>query len=155
MPFSVLVFEQLLQETDTQVRGAYTQAEASVSTRSICEHNMLVEAEVPQLLMPVITNLLTGMMDKLQERPDVDVGKLYFWDTTWLGLKDDEASKAYLKQHRFDVIRKTEIRKGAKVRVCRRCGSCMEDLPVSLGRDPPWLVNVQKVCVCYNYWMVQ
>lgn len=120
--------------------------------RADVEKAMLVEAEVPQLLVPVVTNMLQESVPKMRDVESTDVARIYFWDTRWLGLKDDAGAKALVKAQRVDVLRKTELAPGVKVRVCKRCGSAIED---HVGRETPlWLQAGQRLCVCYSYWML-
>lgn len=155
-PFKLGHFDSLLTEIDTGIRSAYTAAELQPGPRGVLEHNMLVHGELPECLMPVVNRLLLNTMPKLQDQ--VDMGKIYFTDTVWLGLKDriggptDNRDAGAIK---YDELRKTPLRQGMKLRRCRRCGSMMEDVAVDKGvRTPQWQLSGQKFCVCLGYWML-
>jgi hypothetical protein len=82
--------------------------------------------------------------------PELDIGKLYFWDTTWLALTPRGG-----EEPRYDALKKTPLREGARLRRCRRCNSAMEDVFATpeASRDlPPWLQAAQRQCVCTCAW---
>jgi hypothetical protein len=54
-----------------------------------------------------------------------------------------------------DVIRKLPLSKEARLRVCPRCSSVMEDISLPGGGQlgqMPWVWQSQKTCICYNSW---
>jgi len=54
-----------------------------------------------------------------------------------------------------DVIRKLPLSKDARLRVCPRCSSVMEDISLPGGGQlgqMPWVWQSQKTCICYNSW---
>ncbi|KAJ9626522.1 Mediator of RNA polymerase II transcription subunit 16 [Taxawa tesnikishii (nom. ined.)] len=117
LPFALQAFEGLCKETDDQVRSTYMKtgwSEPVSAPRADVEKAMLVEAEVPQLLVPVVTNMLQESVPKMRDVESTDVARIYFWDTRWLGLKDDAGAKALVKAQRVDVLRKTELAPGVK-----------------------------------------
>lgn len=147
-PFKLSHFESLLNEIDTGIRSAYAQAEVSVVQRGQFEHNMLIEADVPEALMPIVSRLFGNIVSKLQD--NVDMGKIYFADVAWLGLRDGLGKGAVT----YDVLKKTPLKKGMKLRGCRRCGSMMEDAVAEQGQSRTWIAVGQKFCVCLGYWML-
>jgi hypothetical protein len=91
---------------------------------------------------------MTTTLPKLT--PELDIGKLYFWDTTWLALTPRGG-----EEPRYDALKKTPLREGARLRRCRRCNSAMEDVFATpeASRDlPPWLQAAQRQCVCTCAW---
>lgn len=151
LPFRNLrVIETLISEIDGAVRKAYADSHASAQARSQAEQALLVEGTIPVAFEPVLRHLFGGVLPKMLEA--VDGAKVFFADTDWLGLKD--GGRRYGKgggEVRIDVVRKTEVPRGAKIRVCRRCGSVTED---AWEGAPPWVVASQKACVCLGHWVV-
>ena len=148
LPFKIGHFEAVIQEVHAGIRKAYQQADVSNMQRAMYEQNMLVEADVPEVLVPVAQYLLTDVIGKLREK--VNPVAIYFWDTAWLGLKEITASQG----SKYDVLRKTELKPGMTLRTCRRCGSQMEDVVVDKDKRPPfqWVALGQKTCVCLGHW---
>lgn len=147
LPVKLQVFNSILQEVDENIRSAYDRAVRSPELRSQVERRMLVEANIPPQVLPVVQSLFNSVLEKHVHSSDV--GKVYFSDTRWLGFSD-AAPDAY---QGYDVIRKTPLSKEMKLRLCRRCGSRMEDIPPEKVRElPPWLQSAQRHCVCTNYW---
>ena len=169
VPFKISSFELLIQEIDTGVRSAYTAANTSPVQRAQLEHIMLVEAAVPDVLLPVVDQLVNKTLSKIQD--NINTVKLAFWDTEWLGLNNPSqrvstaeegthgngstnTSSLLDVQRKWDVLRKTPLKKGMKLRSCRRCGSMMEDINGAEGTRVPWIWTGQKMCVCLGYWML-
>lgn len=146
------VFEQLLAEVDSGVRKAYAEAGAQGEPRgrSSAEASMIVEGDVPDALMPVVSALLGkgGLLTKFGER--VDGVKVFSAETGWLGISDDDAMRPGVV---VDVVRKIELGSGCKKRSCRRCGSVTEDLWEGRGLMH-WVLASQRACVCYSSWVV-
>lgn len=114
---------------------------------------MLVEGAIPDALMPVVEKLLNISVEKLKD--DIDEAELYFADISLIGLGDDQRCKNWHKTHTLDAVRKIVLAKGkTKIRVCTRCGSQMEDLPLVKGVSV-WLFNMQRTCFCGGFWVVE
>lgn len=132
----------LVQEVDNQVRICYNRAQYQEERRKATEREMLISAEIPDVLMPVVTRLLTHGMDKLLD--SVDPAKVMYWDLRWLGLSEDQREKQYLEKNAVDVLRKIVIGgKDGQRRRCLRCGSEMEDME--------WMGGQNK-CACGSPW---
>ncbi|KAB2577394.1 Mediator of RNA polymerase II transcription subunit 16 [Lasiodiplodia theobromae] len=132
----------LVLEVDNQVRLCYTRAQYTDERRKATEREMLISAEIPDVLMPVVTRLLTHGMDKLLDT--VDPAKVMYWDLRWLGLSEDKREKEYLEKNTVDVLRKVVItRKESGRRRCVRCGGEMEDME--------WMGGQNK-CACGSHW---
>ncbi|OJD37608.1 mediator of rna polymerase ii transcription subunit 16 [Diplodia corticola] len=132
----------LVLEVDNQVRLCYNKAQYTDERRRATEREMLISAEIPDVLMPVVTRLLTQGMDKLLDT--VDAAKIMYWDLRWLGLSEDKREKQYLEKNTVDVLRKVEIsRKDSGRRRCVRCGGEMEDMD--------WMGGQNK-CACGCPW---
>ncbi|KAL1644776.1 Mediator of RNA polymerase II transcription subunit 16 [Diplodia intermedia] len=132
----------LVLEVDNQVRLCYTKAQYTDERRRMAEREMLISAEIPDVLMPVVTRLLTHGIDKLLDT--VDPAKVMYWDLRWLGLSEDKREKDYLEKNTVDVMRKVVVsRKEGGRRRCVRCGSEME--------DTEWMGGQNK-CACGSPW---
>ncbi|KAK5134455.1 hypothetical protein LTR08_006502 [Meristemomyces frigidus] len=151
IPFSFAAFPELIAETDNAVRSAYTEAGSSGERRMEMELAMMTEGHIPDELQPALVTLMDTILPKLCE--SADMGKLYFWDTYWLGI--DRAVPADSAK-RYDAIRKTPLNSNMRLRVCRRCGAQTEDIPQGQVRQlPPWLNHAQRQCYCQNYWWLE
>ncbi|KAL9060542.1 MAG: hypothetical protein Q9206_000986 [Seirophora lacunosa] len=149
-PVPLQSFERVLADVDANVRNVYDSEHIPEADRKDIETNMLITGTVSARLWPAVEALLTKTVRAL--RDETNVAELYFHDVSWLGLSDDGASDQWRKEHRLDVIRKTEIPKAAKVRQCTRCCSVMEDTAPPKG-TAGWIVNMWRTCVCGNWWM--
>lgn len=149
-PFRFQELERILQELDQAIKDAWMKSGVPPERRSELEGALLCDAEIPTELEPAIDTLLNNILPKLKE--NMDVGKLYFWNTDRLCLSSNKPKPG---QPRYDVIRKTPIAKDAPIRLCRRCGSVTEDLSSQdKGRETPsWLQHAQRHCVCMNFWI--
>jgi mediator of RNA polymerase II transcription subunit 16 len=140
-------------EIDLLVREAYAKAGISAQARAATERTMFLKAEIPSILMPAVTGMLTTTLKRLQS--DADPGKLYWHDSAWLGLTDEQRSKKIHDNHIIDVIRKLPLGPGHKLKRCARCGSVAEDINLAgLPQSAPWVMSSMKQCVCYSNWVV-
>ncbi|GAB7348668.1 hypothetical protein MBLNU459_g7031t1 [Dothideomycetes sp. NU459] len=145
LPFRNLkVIETLIAEIDGTVRKAYADAHATAQLRSHAEQALLVESVIPGPFEPVLRHVFGAVLPKLLEA--VDGAGVFFAETGWLGLKDGKTKEANI-----DAVRKMEIPRGAKVRMCRRCGSLTED---AWDGAPPWIQAGHKMCVCLSHWLI-
>ncbi|KAI9711614.1 MAG: hypothetical protein M1812_007137 [Candelaria pacifica] len=150
-PISISQFEHIIADLDNSVRSTYEASGMSETERTHVEKNMVIETDIPEVLMPAVERLLTSTLENLQ--PEIDRAALYFKDVSWLGLSDDRKTEAYRKNNVVDAIRKVPLRKGTKLRRCTRCCALMED--VSRNRQTSaWMHNVQKLCFCGCLWML-
>ena len=122
----VTAFERLVSEVDTAIKKAYaTRTPATTDAdRADAERRLLIEGILPDcfltphsvlegLLGPSVTHQ-TGhptdtttvcSLDRL--RKDVDLGRLYFKDFSWLEVSDDLQTRRWSQSHRVDAMRKT------------------------------------------------
>jgi mediator of RNA polymerase II transcription subunit 16 len=148
LPYKLDAVLGLIVETEKGILDAYTRSSTSERTRGEIELAMLTEATIPPQLHEAIANLMATSLPKLS--PELDIGKLYFWDTTWLLLTPRGG-----EEPRYDALKKTPLREGMRLRRCRRCNSAMEDGAAMMEaiRDlPPWLQAAQRNCVCTCAW---
>ncbi|KAK7727014.1 Mediator of RNA polymerase II transcription subunit 16 [Botryosphaeria dothidea] len=132
----------LVAEVDNSARLCYNKAQYTDERRRATEREMLISAEIPDVLMPVVTRLLTHGIEKLLE--SVDPAKILYWDLRWLGLTEDKREKQFLEKNAVDVLRKIVISgKEGRRRRCVRCGSEMEDME--------WMGGQNK-CACGSPW---
>lgn len=146
---SITQFERMVSDLDNSIRGVYQSSQTSDTNRKNIEKEMLISAEIPEILMPAIETLLTTTVATLKQ--DVDVAELYFSDISWLGLSDDSRTDMWKKNHTLDAIRKVEVTKGARIRRCTRCCAVMEDILPQKG-ESMWMLNMQRTCFCGNWW---
>lgn len=152
MPFKLPHFEQMLAELDVAIRGAYNQPSISVEQRGQLETDMIVDGTVPSELEQPLNSLLDSMVPRLTAH--VNLSDLMFWDVTLTHLRNcrrAEDGRAY------DVIRKIVLPKHMQRRVCRRCGSYMEDVNADRlrgGDTVAWFAHLQRHCLCMDYWLL-
>jgi mediator of RNA polymerase II transcription subunit 16 len=148
LPYKLDAVLSLVVETEKALLESYTQSHTSERSRAEIELSMLTEATLPPQLHSALANLMTTTLPKLT--PELDIGKLYFWDTTWLALTPRGG-----EEPRYDALKKVLLRDGARLRRCRRCNSAMEDLVATTEGNrelPPWLLAAQRQCVCSCAW---
>lgn len=148
LPVKLQPMELLLAEFDAVVRNAYNPALLPADRRSDLEISMTCDGILPVELEPALDTLMRDILPKLAEA--ADQSRVYFWNTDSLQLGG--RSKGDI---RWDVIRRVQLEPAMKLRLCRRCGSEMEDLHYDKLRDMPiWLMHAQKHCICMNYWIL-
>lgn len=149
MPFRYNDFDAFITAFDTSIRNAYTQGAVTAGKRTDIElSTMCCDLATPEELRPVLQELFDSTLPKFLER--VDQSKLYFWDTTWLGIDSERVAQQY------DVIQKYPLSKGMQLRVCRRCGIYMEDTPPEKLREfSPVLAYMSRHCACGDYWILK
>jgi len=148
LPFKLDAILALIMETEKSISEAYTHSKTTERSRAEIELIMLTECTIPHQLNDSLTNLMSTILPKLT--PDLDMGKLYFWDTAWLRLTTRGS-----EEPRYDALRKTLLKDGAKLRRCRRCNSAMQDVAATTEANlslPPWLQAAQRQCVCTCAW---
>jgi mediator of RNA polymerase II transcription subunit 16 len=114
MPFDWRVFDTLLAETHALVRQTYQRLNLNEEQRNAAERE-LIRGKFPDALVPAAKWLLTdALFEKMQSGPPladkVDVAKIVFFDTTWLGLTDSRSARRWHATHVVDVVQKMVIR---------------------------------------------
>lgn len=148
LPYKLDAVLGLVIETEKGVHEAYSRSETSERSRAEIELSMVTECSIPTQLHDAVTNVMTTTLPKLTS--ELDIGKLYFWDTNWLSLTARGGDEP-----RYDALKKTLLRDGVRLRRCRRCNSAMEDVAITTeaNRDlPGWLQAAQRQCVCTCAW---
>lgn len=133
---------------------------------------MLINGEVPEVLMPAVKTLLEKGVEILRE--EVDVAELYFADFSWLGLsdpgnQDNNSSRSQGGEHdddggddgigriqrrekvRVDAVRKVVLRREARVRKCTRCWAVVDERPPATRNLA--VVQGMRACLCGDWWM--
>jgi mediator of RNA polymerase II transcription subunit 16, fungi type len=150
-PIKVPHFERILTDVDGSVKGAYQSQNISNEERAAAEKEMLVNADIPDPLMPVVDRLLTTTLNGLGN--DIDPAALYFEDPSWLGLSDDRSSDAFKQNCVIDALRKIPLTSGTNLRRCTRCCAHMADLLPQKGVII-WVTSMQRMCLCGSLWML-
>jgi len=158
MPLVLSAYMEFILEVDNAVRSAL--ADVSASRRLEIEMVLMTDGTVPEELASVVAGSLAGsaVLKLLDGGTAAEGGRLYFWDTRWLGV--ERAAGEGARQRRYDAIRKVPLflrgkEEGGR-RECRRCGAEMEEIPQEQVRGLlPWLHHAQRLCYCQNYWWVR
>lgn len=114
VPFDWRWFEALVSETHHDVRTIYKKANFTDVQRNAIERELLL-GKIPDVLFPVARKLVTDSLWNsaapsgcLADR--LDVGRLMFFDTTWLGFQESRRGGAWHDAHVVDVCQKMIIR---------------------------------------------
>ncbi len=150
-PISIPQFEHIIIDLDSSIRSTYEASGISEADRTLVEKNMVIETDIPEVLMPAVERLLTSTLENLQS--EIDRAALYFKDISWLGLTDDRKAETYRRNHVVDAIRKVPLARSTKLRRCTRCCALMEDVAPN-KQNSPWMHNVQRMCFCGCLWML-
>ena len=110
-------FEALISEAGHLVRQCYKQSNCSAEERDAIERDLLF-GRIPPQLFPAARRLVTDTLfaePTQQGQPScladkVDVAKITFFDTTWLGLTASHRAQTWFDSHVVDVCQKTIIR---------------------------------------------
>ncbi|KAI9686670.1 MAG: mediator complex subunit [Bogoriella megaspora] len=152
--------EELISDITDLVKSTYDASHLSADARHDAEKRLLVDGDISDVLMPVVTHILTTSVDKLRCRNEsdptkmLDPMKLFFHDVRWLGLTDDRASEEYLRENTVDALFKVKVREGKTRRRCTRCGSVVEEERLRgkvMARGQMGMLD--KSCVCASNWM--
>lgn len=114
LPFEWRWFEMLVVETHNLVRGTFKKAGLSDSQRNAVERDLLV-GKIPDVLFPVAKRLVTDRLWNSAQpggclADKLDVGRLMFFDTTWLGFTESKRARLWHQSHVVDVCQKMVIR---------------------------------------------
>lgn len=150
-PVDLVKAQDLFSTIDSLIKAAYKNAglhDPNSIERQAAERDMLIKGEVPEVLIGVVKEILTTVVQGMRE--EVNVAELFFADVGWLGLTDGVGK--HRKRTRVDEMRKVELRRDAKVRRCARCCALMEDqMP---GRGVTLVMGLQRDCFCGAKWML-
>ncbi|RYO25542.1 hypothetical protein AA0121_g406 [Alternaria tenuissima] len=114
VPFEYRWFEVLISETQNHVRGIYKQRNLTDMQRNSIERELLL-GKIPDILFPAAKRLVTDTLWNSNQQngclaDKLDMGKLMFFDTTWLGFQDSKRARIWHEQHVVDVCQKMIIR---------------------------------------------
>ena len=157
IPLQLPRLEFLLLDIDKRVRTAYTTG-LTPQERIESELSMIVDGSIPECLGHVADYLTEEAAGKIMDIQDLS--RVTFWDTDWLGLRDSANGDSWAQRRKHDIIKKSLIRPGARLRTCRRCGSVMEDIDLSPGAKDRnnvavWLIQAQRTCICTGLWILE
>ncbi|KAF2866785.1 mediator complex, subunit Med16 [Massariosphaeria phaeospora] len=114
IPLDWRLFEALVSEAQHLVRSMYKRHSLSDAQRNAVERDLML-GRVPDVLMPVAKRLLTDSLFN-DAQPNgcladkLDIAKVMFFDTTWLGLQHSRRATAWFDSHVVDVCQKMVIR---------------------------------------------
>lgn len=114
IPFEWRWFEILLSETHGLVRNTYRNSNMSDMQRNAVERELLL-GKIPDVLLPIAKRLVTDTLWNSSQQggclaDKLDVGRLMFFDTTWLGFQESKRGAIWHEQHVVDVCQKMIIR---------------------------------------------
>lgn len=151
-------FDKLLTELDASIKTCYQNSNISPEDRKTVEKRMLIAGEIPDVLSPALETLLLGSSESGIEalREEINVAELYFMDFSWLELGDDSKSRAWRRENRVDVVRKTVLRRGdgKRLKRCTRCCAVMEDLGREARTGNVAVLQLLRNCLCGGWWYV-
>ncbi|KAF2266920.1 hypothetical protein CC78DRAFT_566632 [Lojkania enalia] len=114
-PLHWQLFEGLVSEAHQLVRNSYKRASFSEAQRNEVERELIL-GQIPEVLVPVSRKILSDALFN-ENRPNggavldkLDVARVMFFDTTWLGLNDSKHSQIWFQTHVVDVCQKMIIR---------------------------------------------
>ncbi|KAF2797604.1 hypothetical protein K505DRAFT_298116 [Melanomma pulvis-pyrius CBS 109.77] len=113
-PFDWRIFETVLSDAQSQVRGCYKRANLSEAQRNECERELIL-GRIPDVLLPAAKRLVTETLFN-ENQPNgclldrLDVAAVMFFDTTWLGLQHSKRATEWFDTHIVDVSQKMIIR---------------------------------------------
>ena len=149
-PIRMAQFDKLLTQIDASLKRIYQETNISEVDRRIAEEQILIRAEIPQVVVPSVTDLLFELLPPLQK--EIDEADLYFQDISRLGLTNDINTRMQNQFQPIDAMTKGPLRKNGKVRRCTRCCSLMDENP--LQRNATVTAFFAGRCFCGSYWMV-
>ncbi|OAK98756.1 hypothetical protein IQ06DRAFT_337254 [Phaeosphaeriaceae sp. SRC1lsM3a] len=114
LPFEWRWFEMLVTDTHNQVRAAYKRANATDAQRNHYERELML-GRIPDILVPIAKRLITDTLWNEQANngclaDKLDMGRLMFFDTTWLGFQESKRAAEWHDTHVVDVCQKMIIR---------------------------------------------
>lgn len=139
---SFVQFERVLLEIDVIINGVYAPSKMNEAARKKTEREMLVSAAIPDAIVRAMSPFFTNFLGNL--RMEVDEAELFFLDTSWLGLSDDDRSEDWRRDYHLDVLKKLVLPKTSVMWRCVRCCAVTEPTQAPQGR----------ACVCNGWWMV-
>jgi mediator of RNA polymerase II transcription subunit 16 len=114
LPFEWRWFEMLVTDTHNHVRAVYKRANTTDGQRNHYERELML-GRIPEILVPIAKRLVTDTLwnDKASNgclADKLDVGRLMFFDTTWLGFQESKRAAEWHDTHVVDVCQKMIIR---------------------------------------------
>lgn len=146
VPVSVEKFERVLKDLDTIVAQQFSKQRIGDSDRQAMDAEFVRNARCPSALLPLCDSLVQAFNTHVLSTEDVDLVRMYFYDTDWLNVDDLKPS------FKVDGIRKRLLSDESSLR-CNRCGMrSIKDSP-KLQNIPHWTVLFQRQCLCGGTWI--
>jgi mediator of RNA polymerase II transcription subunit 16 len=114
IPFDWRWFERLVSETHDLSRATFKKLNLSDTARNALERDLLL-GKLPDAYLPLARRLVTENLwnSELQGgclADKLDVGRLMFFDTTWLGFQESRRAEEWHETHVVDVCQKMIVR---------------------------------------------
>ncbi|KAH3952700.1 mediator of RNA polymerase II transcription subunit 16 [Parastagonospora nodorum] len=114
VPFDYRWFDGLVNDTHNHVRAAYKRANLTDIQRNHIERELML-GHIPEILAPIAKRLVTDTLwnDKSGNgclADKLDMGRLMFFDTTWLGFNESKRAREWHDTHVVDVCQKMIVR---------------------------------------------
>lgn len=158
-PVSMAVFEKLLTDVENVAKAVLTPM--SPRERLGVEQGLIFNAAIAAELTPSVRRILEIFRKAIL--PELDVPKLYFYETSWVGA-DEEATSgttgggdghlAGSSHNIIDVLRKQIVSEySGNKRACVRCGGVyVADDSNAKSPYPVWTLTMQRYCLCGANW---
>jgi hypothetical protein len=155
-PVSMAIFEKLLTDVENVAKSVFQPM--SPHERLSVEQELIFNASVAAELNPSVRRILDIFRKAIL--PELDVARLYFYDTLWIGADEQPAAISRPERHLsgdfniVDVVRKQVVSfYSANKRACVRCGSIYVPEDTSARSPYPlWTGSVQRFCLCGGNW---
>ena len=142
----------ILTEADRLLKEAY--APLSEIEKQQLELRILVDGEVPDIVVPALRQILSGVVESTRRKLGDREAELAFKDFNILGIDDDGKARRWRRQTMFDGVRKVDLgKKKIRARTCVRCGTMMEDMLPGRGMKAYWMYNLIRCCICGGHWI--
>ncbi|KAI9722800.1 MAG: mediator complex subunit [Chrysothrix sp. TS-e1954] len=150
-PITIKRFELLLSEVEHYVNIEYNQRSLSPQDVNAIESDLLFTGIIPEVFSPVLLRLLTSIYEKLLDDPKSDQCKLFFHDTSRLGLTDGHTGRGVEATDKYDCLTKLPLSKQSTWKQCTRCSATTENAPPP-ATQAGWLHGAHRYCNCGNSW---
>lgn len=173
-PFSLLVFDSFLRETDLFVSSEIASIADDDAKKLKVEQSLCCHGRIPDELLPLAGSLIERHNASVSRDPKYLT--LYFHDTMWLDISvasrsaHVEPPSGHLpttprfhlsKTECIDVLRKLVIDAGPTLKPNPKLRKCVRCRLVSLLSDPflfdtatsLWTLHFQRTCICGSSWV--
>ena len=142
----------MLTELDRLLKATY--ADLSEADKQQLELRILVDGEIPEIVMPALQQFLNGVVESTRRKLSEKEADFAFKDFNILCIGEDSKSRRWRRQTIFDGVRKIDLgKKKIRTRTCLRCGTVMEDVLPTRGMKAYWMYNLIRCCICGGHWI--